>query len=258
MAELTGRTALVTGASRGMGRAVARRLAGDGALVAVHYRADDDAARKTIAMIEEAGGSAFPVRAELGVPGDVGTLMAGLAEGLAGRPLDILVSNAACGNLDTLFAGSVDRVTAGQFDEVFAVNVKAPFFLVQAALPIMRDGGRIVLLSSPATRVAMPHQIAYAMSKGALEVMGRTLANSLGARGITVNTVVPGATDTGINDSLADPGVRAAITGVTALGRIGQPADVADVVAFLASDDARWVTANTVDATGGLYLGPLG
>jgi 3-oxoacyl-[acyl-carrier protein] reductase len=257
MGDLTGKTALVTGASRGMGRAVALRLAADGALVAVHYGANGDAAAQTVSAIEEAGGRAFAVGAVLGVDGDVDALTAQLTEALRGQPLDVLVNNAACGNLETLFAGSIDRLTPTQFDEVFAVNAKAPFFLVQALLPVLRDGGRIVNISSPGTRMALPDQIAYAMSKGALEVMGRTLANALGARGITVNTVMPGATDTGINDALRAPETRAAITAGTALGRIGRPADIADTVAFLASDDARWITGNVVDVTGGLYLGPL-
>jgi NAD(P)-dependent dehydrogenase (short-subunit alcohol dehydrogenase family) len=257
MTDLKGKTALVTGASRGMGRAIARRLAADGALVAVHYSRHADAAGETVAAIERAGGAAFPVQAEFGTDGDVRTLLAGLTAGLRGRPLDILVNNAACGNQDTVRAGSVDRLTPGQFDEVFAVNVKAPLFLVQAALPLMPDGGRIVNISSLATRVALPGQIAYAMTKGALEVMSRTLANALGGRGITVNAVSPGSTDTEVTDLLHAPETRAVLSGLTALGRIGRPDDIADAVAFLASDDARWITGTVLDATGGAFLGPM-
>ncbi|MEV0381109.1 SDR family oxidoreductase [Nonomuraea sp. NPDC050643] len=257
MADLKGKTALVTGASRGMGRAIAQRLAGDGAVVAVHYSRDAGAAGETVAAIGRAGGEAFPVQAEFGTDGDVRTLLTGLTAGLRERPLDILVNNAACGNQDTVRAGSVDRLTAGQFDEVFAINVKAPLFLVQETLPLMSDGGRIVNISSLATRVALPYQIAYAMSKGALEVMSRTLANALGGRGITVNTVSPGATDTELTDALRSPEIRTVLTGLTALGRIGRPADIADVVAFLTSDDARWITGNVLDATGGAHLGPM-
>ncbi|MEU4549951.1 SDR family NAD(P)-dependent oxidoreductase [Nonomuraea dietziae] len=257
MTDLKGKTALVTGAARGMGRAIAQRLAADGALVAVHYSRNADAARETVATIERAGGEAFPVQAEFGTDGDVRTLLTGLTAGLGGRPLDILVNNAACGNQDTVRAGSIDRLTPGQFDEVFAINVKAPLFLIQATLPLMPDGGRIVNISSLATRVALPSQIAYAMTKGALEVMSRTLANALGARGITVNTVSPGSTDTDVTDTLHNPEIRTILTDLTALGRIGQPADIADAVAFLASDDARWITGNVLDATGGAYLGPM-
>ncbi|MBT2228098.1 SDR family NAD(P)-dependent oxidoreductase [Nonomuraea sp. NEAU-A123] len=254
MPNLTGKTALVTGASRGMGRAIAQRLAADGARVAVHYATSVGAAKETVSAIEQSGGSAFAIQAEFGVAGDVDALVTGLG----GQPLDILVNNAACGNLDTLFAGSIDRLTPQQFDEVFAINVKAPFFLVQAVLPLLRDGGRIINISSLSARIALSTQIAYAMSKGAVEIMTRTLANNLGARGITVNAVAPGATDTNVNGVLHAPETRAAITSGTALGRIGQPADIADAVAFLASDDARWITANVLDATGGMFLGPLG
>lgn len=177
-----------------------------------------------MATIEQAGGEAFPVQAEFGTDGDVGTLLTGLTAGLRGRPLDILVNNAACGNLETVWsAGSVDQLTPERFDEVFAINVKAPLFLVQATLPLMPDGGRIVNISSLATRIALPSQIAYAMTKGALEVMSRTLANALGGRGITVNTVRPGSTDTEVNDTLRSPELRAVLTDLTALGRIGRP-----------------------------------
>ena len=134
--------------------------------------------------------------------------------------------------------------------------MKAPFFLIQALLPLMRDGGRIINISSLSARIAVPQQIAYAMTKGAVEIMSRTLANELGTRGITVNTVAPGATDTAINGFLHAPVIRSGMTAITALGRIGRPDDIADAVAFLASEDARWVTANTLDATGGMFLGP--
>jgi NAD(P)-dependent dehydrogenase (short-subunit alcohol dehydrogenase family) len=121
----------------------------------------------------------------------------------------------------------------------------------------MPDGGRIVNISSLATRVALPGQIAYAMTKGALEVMSRTLANALGGRGITVNAVSPGSTDTEVTDLLHAPETRAVLSGLTALGRIGRPDDIADAVAFLASDDARWITGTVLDATGGAFLGPM-
>src|SRR5262245_8978185 len=152
MSDLTGRTALVTGASRGIGRAIAERLARDGALVAVHYGSQEAAAKDVVAGIAAAGGRAFPVRAELGVPGDVDqrfeALDAGLREHGAGPELDILVNNAAIG-----LPGTVDEVAPDDFERVFAVNVRAPFFLVQRALPRLRDGGRIVNISSGVTRI---------------------------------------------------------------------------------------------------------
>ncbi|MFI6509326.1 SDR family NAD(P)-dependent oxidoreductase [Streptosporangium sp. NPDC050855] len=252
MGELTGRTALVTGASRGIGRAIATRLAAKGAVVAAHFGTDEQGATATVDEIRRAGGTAFAVGAELGVDGDVETLFAGVEAGLAGRPLDILVNNAAAPP-----AGPLGVTTRAEFDRLFAVNVRAPYFIVQRALPLLRDGGRIVTISSVATRMANPAQTSFAMTKGAVETMSLTLANQLGARGITVNAVAPGATRTEANGPVFDaPGLAELIAGTTALGRLGGPDDVADVVAFLASDAARWITGQVVDASGGLFLGP--
>jgi 3-oxoacyl-[acyl-carrier protein] reductase len=249
---LSGKTALVTGASRGIGRAIAIRLAADGAFVVVHYGSNDAAAKETVASIEQAGGQAVAVRAELGRDGDIDTLFAGVEQALAGRPLDILVNNAA------LLAGPIDQVTPTEFDRLFAVNVKAPYFIVKRALPLLRDGARIVNVSSAATRIALP-ETAYAMTKGAVDVFTRNLAVQLGARGITVNTLAPGVTDTDMNTWLREaPHLVEKSTAITALGRYGQPEDIADAAAFLVSDDARWVTGHWLDASGGLHLGPAG
>ncbi|MGW3186078.1 SDR family NAD(P)-dependent oxidoreductase [Kitasatospora sp. NPDC001119] len=251
MAHSTGRTALVTGGSRGIGRAIARRLAEDGVRVAVHYGSNEEAAQETVTDITRAGGQAFLVRAELGTVGDIDTLFAELEAGLNGQALDILVNNAAVGH-----SGSIESTTPEQFDRVFAVNVRAPFFITQRALPILRDGGRIINISSSVTRIAVSHELVYGMTKGALDILGRTLAHALGQRNITVNTVVPGVTDTDMISMLkAYPEAVASVTAATALGRIGEPSDIADVVAFLAADDARWVTGHTIDATGGMCLG---
>ncbi|WP_146646957.1 SDR family oxidoreductase [Labilithrix luteola] len=251
MAKLDGKTALVTGASRGIGRGIAQRLATDGALVAIHYGSNEEAAKQTVAEIEQAGGRAFSIRAELGVEGDVDILFAGLEKGLSGRPLDILVNNAAGPP-----GGPIEETTREAFDRIFAINVRAPFFIIQRALPILRDGGRIITISSVATRIAVPSQTSYAMTKGALEVMGHTLANALGKRNITVNTVRSGTTYHEHAALLDLPGVKDFMVSMTALGRLGSPSDIADVVAFLASDDGRWITGQVLDASGGIYLGP--
>ena len=252
VSDLTGKTALVTGASRGIGQAIATRLAAKGAAVIVHFGTDKDGAAATVDEIERAGGTAVAVRAELGGDADVETLFAGVEAGLAGRPLDILVNNAAA-----LPAGPIGVTARTEFDHLFAVNVRAPYFIIQRALPLLSDGGRIVTISSVATRMANYTQTSFAMTKGAVETMSMTLANELGVRGITVNAVAPGGTRTATNEAVFEaPGVTELITGLTALDRLGEPGDVADVVVFLASDAARWITGQVIDASGGLFLGP--
>ncbi|MFB8009737.1 SDR family NAD(P)-dependent oxidoreductase [Nocardia sp. NPDC056000] len=252
--SLNGKHALVTGASRGIGRAIALRLAADGATVAVHYGSNKEAADRTVEEIRAKGGRAFAVRAELGAPSGIDDLFDGLAAGLAGGQLDILVNNAGGGG----GGGSIEQLTPADTDRLFAVNVSAPLFITQRALPLLADGGRIVNISSCAPRIAAPSQVAYAMTKGALDVLTKTLAVQLGPRGITVNSVAPGATETeGMAAFLdANPGARAQMSAMTALGRMGQTADVADVVAFLASHDARWVTAAVIDVSGGSAISP--
>lgn len=249
------KTALVTGASRGIGRAIAQRLAADGALVAVHYGGNQQAARETVELIEKDGGRAFAIRAELGIPGDVDTLFAGLEAGLLERTgqvrLDILVNNAA-----TNAGGPIETITPEAFDRLIAINTKAPLFITQRALPLMNDGGRIINVSTAATRIALPEQ-PYAMSKAAVEVLGRSLAHQVGARGITVNNVSPGPTVTDMNPWMLDnPQVQEMVGSGNAIPRVGRPADIADVIGFLASADARWVTGQTIDASGGCFLGP--
>ncbi|MFE2168350.1 SDR family oxidoreductase [Streptomyces sp. NPDC059447] len=251
--ELAGKTALVTGGSRGIGRAVALRLAAEGALVAVHYGGNDAAAKETVAAIEAAGGRAFAVRARFGEEGAVDRLFEGLVEGLAGRGLDIVVNNAGI-----ISGNSIAQVTQAELDRLLAINVSTPFFVVQRALPLMNDGGRIVNMGSTASRFAVSTQIGYTISKAALESMTPSLANELGGRGITVNTVAPGAIRTDMTAGYTSiPEVVAGLESITALGRLGEPEDVADVVGFLAGPRGRWVTGQTIDVSGGTYLGPI-
>ena len=250
--SLQGKTALVTGASRGIGRAIAQRLAVDGAMIAIHYGGNDAAANETLKAIEQTGGQAFLVKAELGVDGDIETLFSKLEKGLTGPQLDILVNNAAVAPQIAL-----DQTTPAEFDRIFAINVRAPFFITQRAIPLMTDGGRIINISSGVTWFATPATV-YSMTKGALNVLSRSLANSLGSCNITVNTISPGITDTDMNPSIRDKDVKAVerVTRMTALGRPGRPTDIADAVAFLASDDGRWITGQTLEVNGGLFLGP--
>ncbi|MEU6430040.1 SDR family oxidoreductase [Microbispora sp. NPDC046973] len=256
MGELSGKTALVTGGSRGIGRAVASRLADEGALVCVHHGGNEDAAEETVTRIRGAGGRAFAVRARFGEDGAVDRLFEGLTAGLAdygANGLDILVNNAGIGS-----TSPVARVTEEEFGRLLAINVSAPFFVIQRALPLLNDGGRIINMGSTASRFAVTVQIGYTISKAALESMAPSLANELGRRGITVNTVAPGAVRTDMTAGYTSiPEVVAGLEAMVALGRLGEPEDVADVVGFLAGPRGRWVTGQTVDVSGGTYLGPI-
>ncbi|MFD1957369.1 SDR family oxidoreductase [Paenibacillus thailandensis] len=252
--RLENRVAVVTGASRGIGRAIALRLAAEGALVAVHYGSRRDAADEAVRSIEAAGGSAFAIGAELDALDGVDRLLKGLDEELARRTgsnrFDILVNNAGIGTSSTF-----QETTEADFDRLFAVNVKAPFFLVQQSLDRLRDGGRIINVSSGVTRIAYPHIMAYNLTKGAVNTFTLHLAQLLGPRGITVNAVMPGIVDTDVNASwLHTPEGRKHAEEMSALGRVGEPSDIADIVAFAASPDGRWVTGQMLDATGGSHL----
>ncbi|MFE5580137.1 SDR family oxidoreductase [Kitasatospora sp. NPDC056531] len=253
MGRLTGKTALVTGSSRGMGRATAIRLAREGALVAIHYTANKEAAEEVVETIEKDGGRAFTVRAKLGVPGDVHELFLALESGLRERTgatdLDILVNNAG-----VMGGVKPEETTPEKFDELFAVNAKAPFFLIQRALKNMPDGGRIINITSGLTRFANPDEVAYAMTKGAVDQLALHFAKYLGPRNITINSVAPGITRNS-NPVFDIPEAVEAMAQLSTFNRVGEPEDVADVVAFLATDDARWITGSFVDATGGTLLG---
>ncbi|MFD0420947.1 SDR family oxidoreductase [Streptomyces parvus] len=247
MGSLTGKTALVTGGSRGIGRGIAERLGRDGAVVGVHYGRDEAAALKTVAAIEEAGGTAFPLGADLAAPGSAAALWTAFDKHADG--VDILVNNAGIG-VSQDFA----RIDEAEYDRLFDVNTKAPFFLTRLALDRLRDGGRVINISTGLSHAAMmPDLIAYAMTKGALDVFTRYLSKVLGSRGITVNAVAPGLVDTdSTSDRLrADDESWASAEALSTLGKVGTPAEIADVVAFLASDDGRWVTGHWIDATGG-------
>jgi 3-oxoacyl-[acyl-carrier protein] reductase len=248
MNKLEGRTALVTGASRGIGQYTAKRLAADGARVGVHYAVNEDGARETVAAIEAAGGSAFAIQAEFGAPGSAEALWNAFDQHADG--VDIIVNNAG----DAVY-GRIHEIAEADFDRQFAINVKAPVFIIQHALSRLRDGGRIINLSSAASYLASPMVTMYAMTKGALNTLTRTLAWDLGDRRITVNAVAPGPTTTTMSFWLGDPAAKAWAEAQSALGRVGDPGDIGDIIAFLASDDARWITGQVIDATGGGLIG---
>ncbi|GIO31644.1 MULTISPECIES: SDR family oxidoreductase [Paenibacillus] len=254
MSKLTGKTALVTGASRGIGRAVAKRLAEEGALVAVHYGSKHAEAEAIVQEIKQQGGDAFAVGADLrsmeGIRQLFASLEALMQERLQDSGLDILVNNAGVG-----LPIPIEETTEQAFDDVVAVNVKAPFFIIQQALPRLRDGGRIINLSSATTRISLPVVAAYNMTKGAMNALTLSLANQLGVRGITINAILPGFIETDMNaDSLATPEGRKFGADFSIFGRWGQPKDIADIAAFLASEDSRWITGQLIDASGGSHL----
>ncbi|MBB5048118.1 NAD(P)-dependent dehydrogenase (short-subunit alcohol dehydrogenase family) [Rhodopseudomonas rhenobacensis] len=250
---LSGKIALVTGASRGIGRAIAMRLAGEGATVAVHYHSAEDAAKQTVDDIVSAGGAGFALQADLSATGGAATLAERLSAELVARfrspQFDILVNNAGLSKRAT-----IEDVTEEDFDRLLQTNLKSPFFLIKALLPHLRNGGRIVNVSSMGTRSAYPLMAAYAPAKAGLEALSRLLAQHLGPRQITVNSVLPGATATDMNVTARDPVASRAVAGTIALGRVGQPDDIAKVVAFLASDAGGWVTGQQIDASGGQRL----
>ena len=263
--ELAGRVALVTGASRGIGRAIALRLAEAGAAVAVHYGNSAAAAEATVAAIRAAGGTAHAVRADLAPSlgdanaggdaqaGGQDAAIAGLfaaIDRLWPDGIDILVNNAGIGMMAALA-----ETDAACFDRQFAINVRAPFFITRAAAARLRDGGRIVTISSMVALAAYPSCIAYAMTKASVNSFTRSLAAELGARGITVNAVAPGATATDfIADLAQNAEVMAALKAGAALGRIGEAGDIAEVVAFLASPAGGWITGQVLQASGGMHL----
>jgi 3-oxoacyl-[acyl-carrier protein] reductase len=248
MPNLSGKTALVTGASRGIGRASALALAQAGAQVVVHYGRGKAEAEAVVAEIRKAGGRAEAVTSDLAAP-DGAHNLARQVRGIVGDRLDILVANAGVSK-----SANIDDTTVEDFDRLFAVNVRSPFFLIQQTLPILGNGSSIVFVSSLVAHAAVGTLAAYAATKGAIDTLVIQFAAALGPRGIRVNAVAPGIVDTDMsNFTKTEAGQKYALS-VQAMQRLARAEDIGPVVAFLASDDARWVTGDTVRVDGGSKL----
>ncbi|AKS30865.1 SDR family NAD(P)-dependent oxidoreductase [Mycolicibacterium goodii] len=252
--SLTGKTALVTGGSRGIGRATAERLAQDGAIVALTYNESKAGANEAVASIEKAGGRAVALHADLSdadtIPHLFEQLDAELTRLNGSNTLDLLVNNA--GNSGW---GGLTDTTPQSWDTMFAVHVRAPFFVVQSALTRIADGGRIINLSSAAATRPMQAVPVYSMAKASINNLTHALALELGPRRITVNAVAPGWTRTDMNAAVRENAdMVTAIEADTAVGRFGEASEIAALVAFLASDEAQFVTAQVIEASGGYKL----
>ncbi len=219
--------ALVTGANRGLGRSAAIALAARGVRVVVTHRGDAAGADKTAEQVQAVGGTAAVLR------------------------LDILVNNAGVGVF-----GPLETVTIDDFDTVMGTNVRGTFFLIQSLVPLLTQGGRVINVSTSLTRHTSPATSVYSASKAAVEALSRTLAAELGPRGIRVNTIAPGPTATDFNGGAMrdDAGMRQVLAGQTALGRVGEPEEIGDAIATLASEGLRWVTAQRIEVSGGVLL----
>jgi 3-oxoacyl-[acyl-carrier protein] reductase len=248
MTALSGKTALVTGASRGIGRSTALALAKAGAQVLVHYGRGKDEAEAVVKEIRAAGGRAEALSADLSRP-DGPQLLAKQVRSIVGDRLDILVANAGIAK-----SGTIEETSIEDFDSLFAVNVRAPFFLVQQLLPILGSGSSIVMLSSLAAHASVGTLAAYAATKGAIDTLVKHFAAALGPRGIRVNAVAPGVVATEMSSFTKTDAGRDFTLSMQALQRLAQPADIGDVIAFLASDNARWISGDTVRVDGGSKL----
>jgi 3-oxoacyl-[acyl-carrier protein] reductase len=255
MLELENKTALVTGASRGIGRATALALARAGAHVLVHYGRSRQEAESLVVEIRRKDGNADPISADLGTP-DGASLLAKQVRSIVGDRLDVVVLNAGISK-----AARIADYTVEDFDSLFATNVRGPFLLVQQLLPVLGDGSSVVVVSSLGARSVVgkpglndPSILAYASTKGALETLVRNWAAILGSRGIRVNAVAPGVIDTDMSNFTKTEAGREVALGMQALKRLGKPEDVADVVAFVASDGARWITGASIPVDGGSKL----
>jgi len=247
--------ALVTGSSRGLGKNAAMYLAKAGNDLIITYRSKQEEADAVVGEIEKAGQKAIALQLDTGISksfdGFIEQLSAVLKDKWGRDTFDFLVNNAG---IDA--ASPFAQTTEDDFDNLFNVHFKGVYFLTQKSLPLIADGGRIINLSTGLTRFATPGYAAYASMKGAIEVFTKYLAKELGSRGIAANMVAPGIIETDFTKKAFDthPGLDKYMASITALGRVGQPDDIGGIIAFLCSDDARWINAQRIEASGGMFL----
>ena len=243
MASLSGKVAIVTGASSGIGRAIAERLAEDGAIVVVNYNHSGEKAEQVVTGIQAKGGKAVAAQSDMSLVIEVRRLVTETVKQF-GR-LDILVNNAG-----RFMPKPLLETTEADFDHIIALNAKGPYFAMQEAAGVLKEGGRIVNISTDGTHLSFPGATAYLGSKGALEQYTKGLAQELAPRDITVNTVSPGFTETGMmTDQFRQIGIQ-----MSPLKRLGLPKDIADIVAFVVSEEARWLTGQNIHASGGIVM----
>ncbi len=243
MKSLSGKVAIVTGASNGIGRAIAERLADNGAIVVVNYSKSAEKAQQVVAGIQGKGGKALAVQADMSQVVDARRLVVDTVKQF--NRLDILVNNAG-----KFMPKPLEETTEEDFNGVIALNAKGPYFAMQEAARALKDGGRIVNISTGGTHLHFPGATAYLGSKAALEQYTKGLAQELGSKGITVNTVSPGFTETGMmTEEYRQIGIQ-----LSPMKRLGVPKDIADVVAFIVSEEARWITGQTIQAGGGIVM----
>lgn len=252
---LEGKTALVTGASRGIGRSIAQRLAESGAIVAINYASNEAAALETLKLVEAAGGQGLLVRAKLGTPETAEELFHILSKNLiritGSDGLDILINN-----VGSTSPTDIHETTWETYNKDISNNIGSTFFVTKRALPLLRDAGRIINISSAGARIALESELIYCMCKGAIDVFTRAMAKELGPRGITVNSVSPGLVETDAAVEFMDNHEALDyLKSRTALGRAyGQPEEIAEVVHALATPALGWVTGQIIEATGGFAL----
>ncbi|NGZ03350.1 MAG: 3-ketoacyl-ACP reductase [Nitrospira sp. WS238] len=243
MKSLSGKVAIVTGASNGIGRAIAERLAEEGVIVVVNFSTSSEKAQQVVVGIQAKGGKALAVQADMSRVADARRLVTDTVKQF--NRLDILVNNAG-----RFMPKPLEETTEEDFDGVIALNAKGPYFTMQEASRVLKDGGRIVNISTGGTHLHFPGATAYLGSKAALEQYTKGLAQELAAKGITVNTVSPGFTETGMmTEEYRQMGIQ-----LTPMKRLGVPKDIADVVAFVVSEEARWLTGQTIQAGGGIVM----